>query len=45
MRPAAFYHFIYVRIWQPIELENPDAYWNDIAEKLENEQIKNLNKI
>ncbi|WP_029410836.1 DUF4135 domain-containing protein, partial [Treponema pedis] len=44
IRPTGFYHFIYVRSWQPTELENPDAYWNVIAKKLENEQIKNFDK-
>lgn len=43
IRPTAFYQFIYVRSWQPSELEDKEAYWCTITKKLNNSHIASFN--
>lgn len=37
IRSTAFYHFIYVRSFQPYELKNQKKYWDTIKTKLNND--------
>ena len=39
VRPTAFYHFLQVRSWQPVEFDNLDNYWKVVVEKLNNDML------